>query len=113
MKISLRHEWRLVHIMALALIAMVAFFVALVFLPFPNLFLENTLYYLFIVPYALTGTPIEATTIQLAVYVLVIYSFFAALITALVTKRKVISLAYVGLYMVLAIVFDKLFGHLF
>ncbi len=124
MQISLRQKWKLAHIMALALILMAAFFAALVLLPFPNLFFENTLYYLVIVPYVLTTLPFELAMqdphalpafnlLFMGLYALVIYTFFFALVTTFVGKKKVIPVTYVGLYVVLALVFDKLFGHLF
>ena len=103
---------------------MVALFAGLVFLPFPNLFFENTLYYFVIVPYVLTTLPFESVTqdphalpvfngILICLYVLIIYTFFFALVAAIFNKRKIIPLAYVGLFAVLALTFDKLFGHLF
>jgi hypothetical protein len=127
MQISLRQDWKLAHIMALALIFMVAFFIALFTLPFPKLFAENTLYYFVIVPYGLTVLQFESTIkdyhalpsydftffIVSAFSALTIYSFFFAIVTTFVSKKKVIPLAYVGLYVVLSIAIDKLFGHLF
>lgn len=114
MQISRHQEWKFAHIMALALIVMAVWFAASAFLlTISDSFFGDTIYDLFIVPYVLTGTPIEPTTINIVVSALVMYSFFVALIMAFVTKRKVIPLAYVGLYIVLAIVFDKLFGYLF
>lgn len=112
------------HIMALALILMAAFFSVLVFLPFPNLFFENTLYYFVIVPYVLTTLPFESamqdlhalpafSLLLMGLYALVIFTFFFALVTTFVGKKKIIPVTYAGLYVVLALVFDKLFGHLF
>lgn len=124
MQISLRQEWKLAHIMALALILMATFFAAVVFLPLPNLFFESTLYYFVIVPYVLITLPLESAMqdphalpvfnlIFMGLYALVIYMFFFALVAAFIGKKKIIPLAYMGLYVVLAFVFDKFFGHLF
>jgi len=126
MQISLRQEWKLAHIMALALIVMVTLFAALVFLPFPNIFFESVLYYLVFVPYVLTTLPFESVlqdpealqihTFSLnfmGLYALVMYTFFYALVAVILGKRKIISATYVGLYVVLTLVFEKLFGYLF
>ena len=113
MKISPRQEWKLTHIMALALIVMAIWFASSAFLLAFDSFFGDTIYYLFIVPYVLTGTPDELTRINGFLSLLVMYSFFVALTTAFVSKRKVISLSYIGLYIVLGVVFDKLFGYLF
>lgn len=126
MKISLKQEWKFAHIMALAFIFMVIFFATLIFLPSHISFFEIMLYYFVIVPYGLAVLPFEPATqdfralpsydtaffITLGFCALFIYSFFLALVTALVRKKKVIPLAYVGLYIVLAIVFDSMFGYL-
>lgn len=119
MHISLRHEWTLVHIVLSALILMVGFFSALFFL-LPESFSEVTLYYLALVPYVLVYVVFE-TSIQdphalplhlgIGYYALVIYSFFFAMVAAICRKRKIIPLVYVGLYVVLALVFEKLFWH--
>ncbi len=118
------NAYKLVHLMALAFIIMTATFAGLIFLPFPNFFFENTLYFFVIVPYVLITLPFESAMqdphaqpllqgIIVGWYVFVIYSFFFAIVTAICSKHKIILIGYAGLYVTLSFVFDKLFGHLF
>ena len=122
MHISLRQEWTLAHILALALIMMAGFFAALVALPLPDVFLAYVLRSFFIVPYVLAKLPF-ASVVQdphalpslspfFVWYPLVIYTFFFALALAFVGKKKAIPLSYIGLYIFCAFVFDMLFDPL-
>lgn len=130
MKLSLQQEYKLPHIMALALIVMCLFFIGLIFLPliFPlfETFVYNIFYYFAIVPIGFLEPFIDSTIedpqalpnydgmiLFLGFAFCTIYTFFFALMYSIISKNKVISLAYVGFYIVLAIVLDKLIGHTF
>lgn len=121
MQISHRQELTLVHIVLSALILIVGFFSAL-FSLLPESFSESTLYYLLLVPYALSTVPF-ASTVQdphalptfsifwYGFYALVIYGLFFALVLTFVGRRKILPLVYIGTYITLVFVCD-LFGHL-
>lgn len=124
MNISSHHRWQAAHIAAAGMILMAATFLGAVFLPFPNSVFEELIYRMAIVPYGfvmIIAPELEtiaernafATGALLIFHLLTIYGFFIAIVVSAIGIKRKIALSFLGAYVVLSFIFDKLHGHLF